>query len=246
MTREAPRNQHPCHAQYASLHQAVRRGVAQTTVRLAQRSLSACQVEEAYISAEELCRVVQQEAGAVLHSELVLLQGLRFDLIVHSLLRPLDGFFRDLQACRSMASGISAATSCKPGSNGYENGRADGSCVSAKQQLSSGVPSPADGQGSGDLPQLDDALLQVSDEQMARARGAAVAAADALLLTDAPLLFPPGQLALAAMRAGFRKVRAAYYLTHDRRMKGTVKNKVPHVDNALRRFSSDSAATLRG
>ena len=28
----------------------------------------------------------------------------------------------------------------------------------------------------------------------------------ALLLTDAPLLYPPGQMGLAAMRSGFNKV----------------------------------------
>ena len=42
---------------------------------------------------------------------------------------------------------------------------------------------------------------------MTDARRAARAAADALLLTDAPLLFPPGQLGLAAMRSGFNKVK---------------------------------------
>ena len=32
-------------------------------------------------------------------------------------------------------------------------------------------------------------------------------AAEALMLSDAPLLFPPGQLALAAVRSGLRKVQ---------------------------------------
>lgn len=42
---------------------------------------------------------------------------------------------------------------------------------------------------------------------MLKAKGAAFAAVDALLLTDAPLLYSPSQLALAALRAGFRKVQ---------------------------------------
>ena len=50
------------------------------------------------------------------------------------------------------------------------------------------------------------ALEEVTVQQMADAKKAARAAADALMLTDAPLLFPPGQLALAAMRSGFNKV----------------------------------------
>lgn len=45
----------------------------------------------------------------------------------------------------------------------------------------------------------------LSEEARKRARDAAVAAADALQLTDAPLLYSPGQLALAALRSGFLK-----------------------------------------
>ena len=50
------------------------------------------------------------------------------------------------------------------------------------------------------------ALEGATVQQVADAKKAARAAADALVLTDAPLLFPPGQLALAAMRSGFNKV----------------------------------------
>ena len=50
------------------------------------------------------------------------------------------------------------------------------------------------------------ALEGVTEQQVADTKKAARAAADALVLTDAPLLFPPGQLALAAMRSGFNKV----------------------------------------
>ena len=53
---------------------------------------------------------------------------------------------------------------------------------------------------------LDPALQEVGGESLAQARAAARAAVDALMLTDAPLIFPPGQLALAAMRSGCNKV----------------------------------------
>ena len=52
----------------------------------------------------------------------------------------------------------------------------------------------------------ENAEQEVAEQQLSDARRAARAAADALLLTDAPLLFPPGQLGLAAMRSGFNKV----------------------------------------
>ena len=53
---------------------------------------------------------------------------------------------------------------------------------------------------------VDEGLLSLTDEQMAKARTYAYLAADALMLTDAPLLYTPGQLALAACRSGFSKV----------------------------------------
>jgi hypothetical protein len=56
------------------------------------------QVEEAYISAEEFCRVVQQDPSVCLRNEVALLQGLRFDLVQHTPLWPLRGFFQDFQA----------------------------------------------------------------------------------------------------------------------------------------------------
>ena len=56
---------------------------------------------------------------------------------------------------------------------------------------------------------LDGGLQGLGREQLKQARGAARAAVDALMLSDAPLLFPPGQLALAAMRSGFNKARSA-------------------------------------
>ena len=55
---------------------------------------------------------------------------------------------------------------------------------------------------------LGEELQALSGDTVKRARGAAHAAVDALMLSDAPLLFPPGQLALAAMRSGFNKASA--------------------------------------
>lgn len=54
---------------------------------------------------------------------------------------------------------------------------------------------------------FDEGLAGLTDEQLAKVKASAYAAADALMLTDAPLLRPPGQLALAAVRSAFNKVR---------------------------------------
>lgn len=59
---------------------------------------------------------------------------------------------------------------------------------------------------------LDEVLQELKGESLTKARTAAKAAVDALMLTDAPLVFPPGQLALAAMRSGCNKVPP--WLTH--------------------------------
>lgn len=60
--------------------------------RLSLRPLRrSCQIEEAYIGAEDFCRQLNQDPKAVLNNEVALLQGLRFDLIVHSPYRALTG-----------------------------------------------------------------------------------------------------------------------------------------------------------
>lgn len=58
----------------------------------------------------------------------------------------------------------------------------------------------------------DEALHRLDAAGMSKARGAAQAALDALMLTDAPLLYSPSLVALAALRAGFRKVHIASVL----------------------------------
>lgn len=57
---------------------------------------------------------------------------------------------------------------------------------------------------------LDPALLNRSAEGWHKAKARAYAAADVLMRSDAPLLFAPGKLALAALRAAFRKVRQGW------------------------------------
>ena len=52
----------------------------------------------------------------------------------------------------------------------------------------------------------DAGLASVTGERLECVQSAAAGAADVLMLTDAPLLYPPGQLALAALRSGLRKV----------------------------------------
>ena len=56
----------------------------------------------------------------------------------------------------------------------------------------------------------DEALRKLDAAGMSKARGAAQAALDALMLTDAPLLYSPSLVALAALRAGFRKVHLLF------------------------------------
>ena len=164
------------------------------------------------MSAEELSRVVQQDPGGVLRMELVLLKGQGFDLIVHTPLRPLDGFFQDLAASRDGAaqgSGEAVSAAAAPdGVQSQSNGSTAGQDVSS-QGVVLGPYAAQAWQSGGRAPAaapLDSGLRALSDKQLAQARSAAGAAADSLMLTDAPLIFPPGQLALAAMRAAFRKV----------------------------------------
>jgi cyclin H len=52
------------------------------------------QVEEAYRSAESLAKAMGIEANPVLRYEVPLLQGLKFDLVVHSPYRALAGLFK--------------------------------------------------------------------------------------------------------------------------------------------------------
>lgn len=54
---------------------------------------------------------------------------------------------------------------------------------------------------------VEPSLVGLQESTAQSAHRAALAAVDALMLTDAPLRFSPGQLALAALRSGFNKAR---------------------------------------
>jgi hypothetical protein len=62
--------------------------------------------------------------------------------------------------------------------------------------------------------ELDDCLLSLSDEDSRRAKKSAHGALEALLRSDAALLFPPAQLGFAALRSAFLKldIRLRVYL----------------------------------
>lgn len=101
-------------------------------------------------------------------------QGLKFDLIVYSPYKSIDGFLEDV---KEAAAELAAA----PAGGG------------------DGVAEAAAG--------LDPGMPALAPEQLEKARSGAYSAADALMLSDAPLLHTPGRLALAALRSGFSKVR---------------------------------------
>ena len=110
-----------------------------------------------------------------------LAQGLKFDLIVYSPYKAIEGFLQDIQE---------AAAAAEAAAGG---GTSDDMAGAAEAEAAAG---------------LDPGLAAAarSEEQLGRARAAANSAADALMLGDAPLLHSPGRLALAAMRSGFSKV----------------------------------------
>ena len=84
-------------------------------------------------------------------------QGLRFDLIVHSPYRALEGFFEDIKACRERSQGTGAG------------------------------PAGSEPPTSSSSPEIDEALLTASDESLDRWKAASASAVDALMVSDAPL-----------------------------------------------------------
>lgn len=123
----------------------------------------ACKVEESYISADSFQEKVGVDVKALLKTEVPLLQGLGFDLVVYSPYRALHGLFQELDQLRTQRS-----------------------------------------------PLLDVAICDATPDQLVAAHAAARSAVGTLLLSDAPLLFPPGLLAVAALRSGLRSVRLPY------------------------------------
>ncbi|PRW44298.1 Cyclin-H1-1 [Chlorella sorokiniana] len=136
----------------------------------------ACKIEEHYISAAELGRLTGAPAELILRTELTALQGLKFDLIVYSPYKSIDGFLEDV---KSAAADAEAAAG--PGAS------------------AEAVAAAAAAAG------LDPGMAGLAEPQLDKVRAAAYSAADALMLSDAPLLHTPGRLALAALRSGFGK-----------------------------------------
>lgn len=133
----------------------------------------ACKTEDCYLSATELGRLVGMPPEIFLKLELVLLQGLDFDLQVHSPYRALEGCLADL-------------TEWIESQNG-------GPPLSASQ--------------------LNDVKI------------AAYKTTDELLLSDAPLVYSPGQIGLAALRAGLKtqpEIDFSKYLDHVASKSGSV------------------------
>jgi hypothetical protein len=60
----------------------VRAGVVRALSTFLTCNVNCGQAEESYISADDFCRALQQDAATVLQHEVALLQGLRFDLVV--------------------------------------------------------------------------------------------------------------------------------------------------------------------
>ncbi|GBF89062.1 cyclin-H1 [Raphidocelis subcapitata] len=119
-------------------------------------------VEEAYVGAEDFCKKLGLEPQSVLRTEVPLLQGLGFDLVVHSPYRALAGLLQELEELRAQRA-----------------------------------------------PALDAALLDAPADAVAKLSRGANKAVAAILQSDAPLLYPPGVLALAALRSGARTAGVA-------------------------------------
>ncbi|GIL86587.1 hypothetical protein Vretimale_11514 [Volvox reticuliferus] len=133
----------------------------------------ATKVEERYTRAADIAAAFDVSEDLVVKQEVALLEGLNFDLVVHSPYRALHGMIQELKDAR-----LAAAAGIPP------------SAASA----ASGLP----------LIPLDDALLSAPSQLVDDACRAANGALDALMLSDAPLLYGPAQLAAAALRSGFK------------------------------------------
>lgn len=193
------------------------------------------QVEEHYMSAEALAKGFgQADEQDVLGNESTLLIALRFDLITYPPYRPLEGFLQvpahelrpltcmSLRLCQSSSAWyVRHQDDMRMGGTKHARDMSSavtshlGSSACLPHMASSSSPRPcmqdlADAQPAGDAANgvggSHAPPVRVSPEQLQQARQHAMEAADVLLLTDAPLLFPPAQLALSALRSGLRKV----------------------------------------
>lgn len=106
----------------------------------------ACKCCDSYLSAAELGRLMGLPQEILLRSELTLLQGLHFDIVVHSAYRALEGCLQD------------------------------------------------------------SFFSSFSSDQMRKVKEVAYRSLDSLHLSDAPLIFTPGQLGLCALRQGLQDI----------------------------------------
>jgi hypothetical protein len=202
----------------------------------------ACKVEEAPLLADELAarlqggeaaraalealrtggKVPASDMGtALLRTEVPLLQGLGFELIVHSPRRALLGLLQDLAGSGSDG----ARGGGGGGGGGAAGGRARGGAAALAPAAEGAAPATRQAALAHGLdPELASAPLaalclgdpqqqQQSQQQQQQAADAlrgvlsqrALRALDAALASDAPLLHAPGALAAAALRSALRR-----------------------------------------
>ena len=153
------------------------------------------QAEESYISADDFCHAVQQDAATVLQNEVALLQGLRFDLVVGHVRQP-------MQLVHVSRAAAFLSQDC------------NWSCQFPLLELQVHQPLWAlqgffadfetwRSNTTKDVP-MD--LRTASAATVQQAHGAAKTLLTRAMLTDAPLIHPPGLLGLSAMQTGFAQV----------------------------------------
>lgn len=146
----------------------------------------ATKVEEYYTRAADIASAFDVSEDLVVRQEVALLEGLNFDLVVHSPYRALQGLIQELKDARAAAA-------------------ADRSATASPSPPPGQTPPPGSGpSGGGGYPLLDESLAAAPEALLVEACRRGVSALDALLLSDAPLLYGPAQLAAAALRSGFK------------------------------------------
>jgi len=101
----------------------------------------------------------------------------------------------------------------------------------------------ASAQGAGSSG-LEPDLAAAPDDTVAQCRAKATGAVDALMLTDAPLLYPPGQLALAALRSGLRARGLKLGTAYLERACGRALSQEGAADEAVRAAVASLSAAL--
>ena len=155
----------------------------------------AAKAEESYVSAERLAASAGAGAAGgaqgLLRREPLMLQALEFDLLVYLPHRALEGFWADVGAAR-----VEAKKKGRRGREEENGGRGGGG---------GGGGGGGSGSAASAAPLIGEALAAAPAKTLAAARRASLGACDVLMRSDAGLLFPPGQVALAAMRSGLKK-----------------------------------------